>query len=176
LPSPFPPPEPSAIPSPSSNPFDSVAFPQDICGDQLPKTRAAYPVSLYPVAVTYNEKNLERVKAEFCKDALATTAQGSDRKFIQVAAFTTVERANDFRDFMKEKLGSGEVREPSVISQIPDTLAAAADEEEKVQSGFQKFVLDCHKFPAGQVLDVEFSECRALFGSIIIKFKNYSGA
>lgn len=33
----------------STNPFDSVSFPQDACGDKLPEDPQAYPVEFYSV-------------------------------------------------------------------------------------------------------------------------------
>jgi len=97
------------------NEFDSVSFPQDSCGDQLPNDLKAYPVKHYPVFIDYSESNLKSVKSKYCHDAFKKNRKTAGKNSIQVASFLSIERANKFRNFMIEKLGSGEVAEPTVI-------------------------------------------------------------
>ncbi|MBK4730815.1 hypothetical protein JJD41_13210 [Oxynema sp. CENA135] len=107
-PTPTPPVQPTNI-------FDSVSFPQDACGDNLPEDPQAYPVDFYPVYIDYSESNLQAVKSKFCRDALKKYREAKGKDYIQVASFVGEERANQFKKLMQQELGSGEIGEATVI-------------------------------------------------------------
>lgn len=92
-----------------------AAFPKPSCGDPLPENPQAYPVNFYPVFIDYSENNLSVVKARFCGDALKKTREKTGKLAIQVSSFTSMDRAEAFKNLMKEKFGSGEVGEPTVV-------------------------------------------------------------
>lgn len=94
-------------------------FPQKACGDALPIDSKAYPVSLYPVYVDFNESRLSQIKSQFCQDALQKTRENNNKEVIQVASFTDIKRANAFKDLMVKQFSSGEVGEPTVIKSKP---------------------------------------------------------
>lgn len=173
-----PPDPPTATPSlaPEPNPFESVEFPQAACGDPLPLNKDQYPLSLYPVFISDSDENLNRVKTEFCQDAIRKRRESTGKQMIQVASFLSVERANQFKDFMISKFGSGEVGEASNIAEIPSSLAARAEEEERNQSGFQKVLINCRTSPSAQIMDLEFSGCQLRYGQLVAPLKNYSGS
>lgn len=98
-----------------TNPFDSVSFPQASCGDKLPKNTKADNFKFYPVFVNYDSKvNLEIVISNFCGDAIQKYRIDKGYESIQVASFTSEERANQFKQFLATKLGGAEVGVPNV--------------------------------------------------------------
>jgi|GEM_PF-4245343 len=105
----------------TSNPFDSVSFPKAGCGDQMPTNGTTDTVNLYPVFVDYSDSNLQTIKANYCGDALKITTKNKGKYVIQVASFTSEERAHQFKDFLARKLGSAsvEVGEATVIGAKP---------------------------------------------------------
>ncbi len=116
-----------------TNPFDSVSFPQASCGDKLPKNAKADNFKFYPVFIDYNSNvNLEIVKSKFCEDAIQKFRIDKGNESIQVASFTSEERANKFKQFLASKLGSAEVGKPTVRATKPksqptkDAVAKAA--------------------------------------------------
>ncbi|MEG5163291.1 hypothetical protein QUB37_23170 [Microcoleus sp. AT3-A2] len=117
-----------------TNPFDSVSFPQASCGDKLPKNAKADNFKFYPVFVNYDSKvqNLEIVKSKFCGDAIQKYRVEKGYESIQVASFTSEERANQFKQFIATKLGGAEVGVPNVRATKPkpqptkDAVAKAA--------------------------------------------------
>jgi len=98
----------------SSNSSYNVAFPKYSCGDPLPENPQAYPVNFYPVFIDYSENNLSVVRTRFCGDALKKTREKTGKLAIQVSSFTSINRAESFKNLMKENFGSGEVGEPTV--------------------------------------------------------------
>jgi serine/threonine protein kinase len=94
------------------NSFDSVRFPQSTCGDSPPTSANAYPLNFYPVFVPYSEANLQTVKSLFCGDAYPTVRKTLGIEAIQVASFTSLERAESFKQFMNNKVRGAEVGEP----------------------------------------------------------------
>jgi hypothetical protein len=101
-----------------TNPFDRASFPKESCGDKLPNDSKTNTAKLYPVFIDYNESNLQTVKANYCRDALKKPSKDKDQEAIQVASFTSEERANQFKEFLGNKLGSvsAEVGEPRIIA------------------------------------------------------------
>ena len=67
------------------NPFENSSFPQSACGDAIPAGNSS-PISLYPVFVEYSDNNLQRIKAQFCQDALPKTRKGTNRQAVQIAS------------------------------------------------------------------------------------------
>jgi hypothetical protein len=99
-----------------ANPFESVQYPQSACGDPLPTNANRFPVDLYPVFVNDSSGALSTVKANFCRDAFVTTRKDSGIQSVQVASFSSQQRAAQFAQFMQQKVGSGEVGTPTRIS------------------------------------------------------------
>jgi hypothetical protein len=104
-----------------SNPFNSVRFPQESCGDSLPEDGSAYPVSFYPVFVDYSEKNLQILQSQFCKDSIKVFRDNKNKNSIQVASFTSQEKAEQFRKFIFPKIGMGELGQPTTLTQKPNS-------------------------------------------------------
>ncbi len=105
----------SPIPTASSNEFDTAQFPQANCGDSL-LTSSATPTQFYPVFIEYSESNLKKVKSNFCVDAYRKIRSDTNNVAIQVASFTNRSRAELFSNFLKRKLGSGDVGQPTIYS------------------------------------------------------------
>jgi serine/threonine protein kinase len=104
-----------STPAASSNEFDTAQFPRTNCGDSLP-TNSANSIQFYPVYIEYSESNLKTVKSNFCADAYRTTRSDTNKEAIQVASFTDQGQAELFSNFMRRKLGSGEVGNPTIYS------------------------------------------------------------
>ena len=88
----------------------------------MPTDKKTDTVKLYPVFVDYSDSNLKTIKTNYCGDALKITTKYQGKKYvIQVASFTSEERANQFKDFLARKLGSTsvEVGEATVIGAKP---------------------------------------------------------
>lgn len=101
------------------NEFDNAQFPQSNCGDSPPTD--SVQTQFYPVFIEYSQNNLQRVKLNFCADAYKTTRKDTGEVAIQVASFTNRSRAELFSDFIKSKLGSGDVGQPTISSANPIT-------------------------------------------------------
>lgn len=111
----------SPTPAASSNKFDTTQFPQANCGDSLP-TNSDTPIQFYPVFIEYSESNLKTVKSKFCADAYRKVRNDTDKVAIQVASFIDRNQAELFRDFMKKKLGSGDVGKPTIYSSAKSSI------------------------------------------------------
>lgn len=107
-------------PSPSST-FKGVSFPQATCGEKPPNKAQADTVKFYPVFIDYSKSNLQAVKSKYCRDAFKKFRKDKGKDVIQVASFITEKRANQFQEFLENKLGSvsAEVGEPKVIAVKP---------------------------------------------------------
>jgi hypothetical protein len=105
----------NTTPVTSLNEFDKAQFPQTNCGDP-PQTNSASQTQFYPVFIEYSENNLQTLKARFCTDAYKTNRKDSGELAIQVASFNNRGRAESFSSFMKRKLGSGDVGQPTITS------------------------------------------------------------
>ncbi|MCF3578552.1 hypothetical protein [Planktothrix agardhii] len=108
------PPQTTKPPS-TNNPFQSMSFPKDSCGDSLPEDPDAYPVEFYPVFIDYSESNLESVQSQFCRDSLKIYRKSLDEDYIQVASFVGQERANQFKTLIQSKFANVEIGEVSII-------------------------------------------------------------
>ncbi|NQE37665.1 hypothetical protein [Microcoleus asticus] len=181
VPTPTPTPTPTTASTQAPNPFESVSFPLDACGDKLPEDQKVYPVSLYPVFLEYSEEKLSQVKSSFCRDAIKKVRESTGKDEIQVASFIGTERANQFKEFMSAKVGiSGSIGQPTVIAakstQTPiarTTPQPTSTPEESLitsSSDFETITLKCGEKPAAKYIDLEFGDCWS--GSA--KSKNYS--
>jgi hypothetical protein len=101
-----------------TNPFGRASFPKESCGDKLPNDSKTNTAKLYPVFIDYNESNLQTVNANYCRDAFKKASKDKGQEAIQVASFTSEERANQFKEFLENKLGSvsAEVGEARIIA------------------------------------------------------------
>jgi hypothetical protein len=112
---------PEATPLPSSNPIADAppAVPlgkaKATCGDALPKDEKAYPVSFYPIFVSYSDKNLELVKKHFCEDAIKRRSEKLGKDVVQVGSFTSKERASALKSELSGYLKGVDVGEPTII-------------------------------------------------------------
>ena len=97
----------------------STEVAQETCGDSLPTDAKAYPVSFYPVVMSYGEKNLELVKKHFCKDALKRFSEKTKKDVIQVGSFTSQERAKQFKDKLSHYFSGADVGTPTVVERSP---------------------------------------------------------
>ncbi len=102
--------------TPSANQFDSEKFPKEVCGDPKPTNPQDYPVSFYPVFIDNNDTNLRQIRAEFCADARPVFREKMNKTSIQVASFTSSQRAEEFRAFLASRFGNSEVGEPRIVS------------------------------------------------------------
>jgi hypothetical protein len=103
----------------AKNSFRNVSFPRPACGDPVPPAKT-FPVSFYPVFINYSPDNLASVRTQYCRDAYPARRQETSQQAIQVASFTSINRAKDFAEFMSVKLGSGEVGKPRRVNRIDD--------------------------------------------------------
>jgi len=183
VPTPTPTPTPTTASTQAPNPFESVSFPLDVCGDKLPDDQKVYPVSLYPVFLEYSEEKLTQVKSRFCRDALKKVRESTGKDEIQVASFIGTERANQFKEFMSAKMGiSGSIGQPTVIAaksgQTPiarTTPQPTSTPDESLitsSSDFKTITLKCREKPAGKYIDLEFGECYT--NTNTAESKNYS--
>lgn len=92
------------------------SFPKTKCGDSLPNETEAYPIIVYRVYVDLTEDNLNSVNTSFCEDAFIKFREDTAERVIQVASFTSPERANSFKELMVSKFGSAEVGEAVISS------------------------------------------------------------
>lgn len=125
----------STVPSPSptqsasvslfpTNPFDNAKFPQAACGDPIPAENSS-SISLYPVFIDYSNTNLQQVQSQFCQDALSKVRKDTNRQAVQVASFTSRNRAVLFADFLRKRLKSAEVGEPTILPSSRSSSAGA---------------------------------------------------
>jgi hypothetical protein len=114
-----------------TNPFDRASFPKESCGDKLPNGSKTDTVKVYRVFIDYNESNLQTVKANYCLDAFKTPRKDKGKEAIQVASFISKESADQFQDFLENKLGSVslEVGEPTVRAVNPTGNVKPKSEE-----------------------------------------------
>jgi Pentapeptide repeats (8 copies) len=107
--------KPSTFLQTQTSPFENVQYPQDSCGDPRPTNASDFPVDFYPVFVSNSPNTLTTVNSNFCRDALVIIRKDLGIQSIQVASFTTQQRATQFAQFMTQKVGSGEVGTPTRI-------------------------------------------------------------
>jgi hypothetical protein len=96
-----------------SNPFDSVRFPQQYCGDSLPQDKNAYPVEFYSVLIPGNEENRKLIEDKYCQHIL--TGLGKKSRTVQVASFIGRDRAQDFKEILNRDFKDVEISQPTII-------------------------------------------------------------
>jgi hypothetical protein len=101
--------------TPFANPFELENFPKEVCGDPKPTNPQDYPVSFYPVFIDNSDTNLNRIHAEFCKDAVPRFREKMNKTSILVASFTSTGRAEEFRAFLAKRFGNAEIGEATVV-------------------------------------------------------------
>lgn len=111
------------IPPTSTNPFENSRFPQAACGDPLSNDNGS-AISLYPVFVEYSDSNLQQIKSRFCEDALPKIRKDTNRQAVQVASFTSRDRAVLFTDFLSKRVKGVSVGEPTIL---PSSLSSTAN-------------------------------------------------
>lgn len=119
------PPEPPRAFEPTAeplNPFKTAVYPLSSCGDLPPADPNAYPVQFYPVFLEKSERNLQQVRARFCRDAYPMLRQDNNQEAIQVASFLSRERAELFREFLWENVGWSEVGSATILYEMPESL------------------------------------------------------
>ncbi len=96
-----------------------LGYPKSTCGDSLPRDTSAYPLEFFPVFIEFTPDNLIKVKQDFCGDAYQTIRELTGQKAIQIASFSSKEKANEFRALMEENFGNAEVGESRKVSVPP---------------------------------------------------------
>jgi hypothetical protein len=102
--------------TPSSTPqanftFARSDYPKPSCGDSLPNDPKFYPISFYPVEAPYSTSNLDKIRANFCRDAFQKTSEGI--KLVQIASFTSKEKAQAFSTLVKSIVNGVKVGTPT---------------------------------------------------------------
>jgi hypothetical protein len=102
--------------SPSSTPqanftFTRSDYPKPSCGDPLPSDQKAYPVNFYPVEAPYSTSNLDKIRANFCRDAFQKTSDGI--KLVQIASFTNKEKAQAFANLVNSTINVAKIGFPT---------------------------------------------------------------
>lgn len=103
-----------SIPPTPTNPFENSRFPQAACGDPMPNDNGS-AISLYPVFVEYSDSNLQQIKSQFCQDALPKIRKDTNRQAVQVASFSSRDRAVLFTDFLSKRVKGVSVGEPTIL-------------------------------------------------------------
>jgi hypothetical protein len=96
----------------------SVKLPEKaekVCGDPSPADSKAYPVSFYPVSVEYTDRNLELVRKHFCEDARRMPSKSLGKDVLQVASFTSQEKAEAFKEKLSPHFAQARIGEPTII-------------------------------------------------------------
>lgn len=87
----------------------SQNFPLSTCGDPNPGVTNIW----YPVFIDNSDANLFLVRRDYCGDAFRKYRKEKRRTSIQVASFISQEKAEQFAQIMRNKIGSGEVGQPT---------------------------------------------------------------
>ena len=95
--------------------FTAADFPKASCGDPKPTDLSEYPVEFYPVNVPYSPANLENAKLYFCRDALKKISKDTQEEEVQIASFTSREKASEFAKFIDSEIADARIGVPTVI-------------------------------------------------------------
>ena len=109
----------SSVSKPSSEQIANYKFPMSSCGDPLPANPNDYPVDFYPVYLPDSEANLQLARSRFCNDALSKKRKDSRTRAVQVAAFTSKQRAIEFRDILNSETSGASIASPTTIQNKP---------------------------------------------------------
>ncbi|CCQ56986.1 MAG: hypothetical protein MK111_01355 [Crocosphaera sp.] len=108
-------------PTPTLPPISSSSmptlsdFPKNRCGDDLPSNADAYPLNFYPVFVPLSKDNLENLRNNFCQDAFPVIRKDTQVKEIQVSSFSSLEKSQQFVQFLENQSIEAEVGQATVI-------------------------------------------------------------
>jgi hypothetical protein len=102
--------------------FPLPETPQKTCGDPFPKAAAADSISFYPVIVEYSKENLDLVKKHFCEDALKHFGEKAKKDIIQVASFSSREKADEFKIKLAQHFSGVEVGDPTIVKSLSGTV------------------------------------------------------
>jgi hypothetical protein len=103
-----------SVPQPSQTPpLPEKA--KEVCGDPSPMAPDAYPVRFYPVSVEYSDRNLELVKKHFCQDARKMLSKSLGKEVLQVASFTSQEKAQAFKEELSQHFSQSRVGDPTIV-------------------------------------------------------------
>lgn len=91
--------------------FSRSDYPKASCGDPLPSNQKAYLINFYPVEAPYSSSNLDKIRANFCRDAFQKTSEAI--KLVQIASFTSKEKAQAFVNLVKPTVNSARVGSPT---------------------------------------------------------------
>lgn len=98
------------IDSPHKNNLVSLPnFPLATCGDSNPGSGNNW----YPVFLENSDENLFLVRRDYCQDAFRKYRKQKGITSIQVASFLTIEKAENFAQILRNRIGNAEVGEPS---------------------------------------------------------------
>ncbi len=95
---------------PSLNNIPSPSFPLSTCGDPNQGGTNTW----YPVFIDNSDANLFLVRRDYCGDAFRKCRKEKRITSIQVASFTNQDKAEQSAEIMRNKIGSGEVGQPSI--------------------------------------------------------------
>ena len=123
---------------------------EKVCGDRLPEDPASYPVSFYSVSVEYSADNLSKIKNHFCEDALPRTSKSLGREVVQVASFTSKEKADSFKVKLSQYFGQVTIGEPTVIEKSKNNLVDKSVVLDKHPLTGQKFPTWCSDSTPGE--------------------------
>jgi hypothetical protein len=104
----------SPAPTESSASFSRSDFPKGSCGDAMPTDPKDFPVSFYPVNLPNTVSNLAQAQAKFCGDAYVKRDKQTREKLVQVASFTSVERAESFANLVRTEIREARVGSETV--------------------------------------------------------------
>ncbi len=85
-------------------------FPLSVCGDSNARGLQTW----YPVYVDYSESRLQFIRDRYCGDAYKKLRETGEVS-IQVASFNSRRDAEQFAELMQQKIGSGEVGDPTQL-------------------------------------------------------------
>ncbi|MCF3578553.1 hypothetical protein [Planktothrix agardhii] len=119
-----------------SNPFQSVKFPLESCGDSLPEDPQAYPLELYTVFID-DSQDWQEIQKQYCGEAsFAEISQktGRGRDIIQVGTFISKQRAEYFRETLSGYLDKVFISEATIIT--ADSVNESSGNSSEVAKNF----------------------------------------
>lgn len=89
----------------AENPFN---FPQNTCGDFIHNGSF-----WYPIFVRNDGNNFSIIKSEYCRDAILNYREIKGENYIQVASFTSYEKATQFVQILQQRFDNVEIGKPN---------------------------------------------------------------
>jgi hypothetical protein len=97
--------------------FSSADFPKSTCGDSLPTDLSKYPVSFYPVLVSYTEDNLREAQSKFCTDSFQKKSKDTGEQIVQISSFLTQKKAEAFANFVRPDISEVKLGSATVVTE-----------------------------------------------------------